>query len=83
MGTTIGVSHNRTSYIGVLKGMKLPVGAKIRIDYKRVFLIGEFLTSWIHCIVVMIMSNENEVLCNVLWQPLLAKTDSISAVIAI
>ena len=30
--------------------MKLPVGAKIRIDYKRVFLISEFLVSGIHCI---------------------------------
>ena len=29
--------------------MKLPVGAKIRIDYKRVFLISEFLISGIHC----------------------------------
>ena len=29
--------------------MKLPVGAKIRIDYKRVFLIGEFCMSGIHC----------------------------------
>ena len=37
------------SYIRVLKGMKLPVGAKIRIDYKRVFFITEFLISGIHC----------------------------------
>ena len=37
------------SYIRVLKGMKLPAGAKIRIDYKRVFLISEFLISGIHC----------------------------------
>ena len=29
--------------------MKLPVGAKIRIDYKRVFLISELLISGIHC----------------------------------
>ena len=29
------------SYIRVLKGMKVPVGAKIRIDYKRVFLIRD------------------------------------------
>ena len=36
------------SYIRVLKGMKLPVGAEIRIDYKRVFLISEFLISGIH-----------------------------------
>ena len=38
------------SHIRVLKGMKLPVGAKIRIDYKRVFLISEFLLPGIHCI---------------------------------
>ena len=38
------------SYIRVLKGMKLLVGAKIRIDYKRVFLISGFLISGIHCI---------------------------------
>ena len=37
------------SYIRVLKGMKLPVGAKIRIDYKPVFLMSEFLISGIHC----------------------------------
>ena len=29
--------------------MKFPVGVKIRIDYKRVFLISEFLISGIHC----------------------------------
>ena len=37
------------SYIRVLKGMKLPVGAKIRIDYKWLFLISEFLISGIYC----------------------------------
>ena len=31
------------SYIRVLKGMKLSVSAKMRIDYRRVFLFASFL----------------------------------------
>ena len=49
-GTTLVFLIIELSYIRVLKGMKLPVGVKIRIDYKRVFLISEFLISGIHCI---------------------------------
>ena len=49
-GTTVVFLISELSYIRVLKGMKLLVRAKIRIDYKRVFLISEFLISGIHCI---------------------------------
>ena len=47
-GTLLVFPIIELSYIRVLKGMKLPVGAKIRIDYKRVFLISEFVISGIH-----------------------------------
>ena len=47
-GNANGVSYHRTFLYPGLKGMKLPVGAQIRIDYKRVSLISEFLISGIH-----------------------------------
>ena len=41
-GTTVVFLIIELSYIRVLKGVKLTVGTKIRIDYKPVFLISEF-----------------------------------------
>ena len=50
-GTTIGVSYNRTFLYPGFQRNEIASRAKIRIDYKRVFLISEFLISGIHCIV--------------------------------